>query len=88
MLVDFNKVFHPEIKWKNKRLTSNSPCNNCEVYKEYHDKALYGNFAERQYVSLLKSCKTCIPQITWQMDCINKLQWYEDNDENLKGKDN
>lgn len=83
MLVNFNEVFYSEMQWKDKKLTSMRPCNNCEVYKEYNDNVLYGNIAERQYASLPDSCRTCIPNINWNIDCMRKLQWYEDHDENL-----
>ncbi len=87
MLGNFDKIFHPEKEWKDKKLTDMCPCNTCDTYKEYHDKALYGNIAERQYAELPESCRTCIPHINWQMDCMAKLGWYERNDESLKKKE-
>lgn len=84
MFVDFDKVFHPETKWKDKKLTDMCPCNICDTYKDYELKALYGNIAERQYAKLPESCTVCMKKLLWQIDCMNKLTWYENNDERLK----
>ena len=84
MLCDFDAVFHPEKKWKNKRLTDSSPCKDCDTYKQYEMEALYGNIAERQYAELPESCDTCIKRTLWFMDCLQKLKWYENKDETLK----
>ena len=35
MFGNFDAVFHPEKKWKNKHLTVSSPCNKCNTYKQY-----------------------------------------------------
>lgn len=87
MFVSFDEVFHPEKKWAYKKLSGNSPCNECEIYKEHEMKALYGTIAERQYAELPESCNTCIPKLNWQIDCMRKLAWYEKNDPNLKDED-
>ena len=57
-----------------------------DTYKEYQMKVLYGNIAERQYAELPKSCRTCIPKLNWEIDCMTKLRWYEENDERFKKK--
>lgn len=84
MLSNFDAVFHPEKKQKNKRLTDSCPCDDCDTYKQYEIKALYGNIAERQYAELPESCDTCLKRTLWFMDCLQKLKWYEDKDETLK----
>ena len=84
MLCNFNDIFHPEKKWKDKRLTAMSPCNECEIYKQYEMEALYGTIAERQYAELPKTCDKCLERTLWLMDCLQKLKWYEDRDETLK----
>lgn len=85
--VNFNDIFHPEKKWQDKRLTASCPCNDCDIYKEYEQVALYGNIAERQYAELPESCDKCLPKLLWQIDCMEKLKWYEDHDERLKKED-
>lgn len=84
MLASFIDTFHPEHKLKDKRLTNNSPCNECKTYKEYMQKITYGNIAERCYSSLPDSCKSCIKRANYEIDCMNKLRWYEDHDGRLK----
>lgn len=82
--MDFDKVFHPETKWKDKKLTDVCPCKTCDTYKDYELKALYGNISERQYAELPESCNTCIKKLIWFTDCMQKLKWYEDQDERFK----
>lgn len=79
----FDRIFHPEIKWQNVKLSDMCPCDNCETYKDYHDKALYGNIAERQYAELPDTCP-CMDKICWDMEVTEKFSWYERNDERLK----
>lgn len=87
MFLNFNDLFYPENKYKDKKLTELCPCKECSEYKEYEKKALYGNIAERQYAKLSDSCKMCSPYLVWLMDCMCKLRWYEENDKTLtKGK--
>ena len=82
--VNFDNIFHPEKKWENKCLTASCPCNDCDIYKEYEREALYGSVAERQYAELPEGCSLCLKKLLWQMDCMQKLKWYEDHDERLK----
>ena len=79
----FDRLFKPWTKWQNVRLTNLCPCNNCDTYKDYESKALYGNIAERQYAELPNSCP-CVEKLHWQMECMEKLKWYEDDDDRLK----
>lgn len=83
MLCNFDEVFHPEKKWEDKKLTDMCPCSTCDTYKDYHNKALYGNIAERQYAELPEKCRICVPLLNWKSDCMIKLAWYESNDERL-----
>lgn len=87
MFVAFDKVFHPEKKWLDKKITDMRPCNSCEVYEDYNIRAIYGSIAERQYVERPEECRSCLKYIFWQADCLAKLSWYENNDERLKGND-
>lgn len=84
MFSNFDAVFHPEKKWKNKRLSESCPCKDCDTYKQYEMEALYGTIAERQYAELPESCDTCAKKILWTIDCMQKLKWYEDKDETLR----
>lgn len=78
------ELFIPEINLTGKKLTSICPCDNCDTYKEYQIKSIYGDIAERQYLELPNSCQTCVSKIDWLEDCLIKLKWYEENDERLK----
>lgn len=80
----FDDVFHPENKWKNIKLTDMCPCDECNTYKDYEFESTIGNIAERQYAELPESCRCCIHKIKWEIDCMNKLIWYENRDETLK----
>ena len=79
----FDMAFKPWKKWQTAKLSDMCPCNACDTYKDYEEIALYGNIAERQYAELPKSCP-CLYRLFWESECIEKLQWYEDNDERLK----
>ena len=85
-LSQFARTFKPWMKFQNVNLSDICPCYNCDIYADYTERAVYGNIAERQYAELPDSCP-CIDKIHWQMECIEKLAWYEDNDERLKQKD-
>lgn len=88
MLTDFDSVFRPWKKWENKRLTDLNPCDNCETYMEWWNRAAYGSPAEREaavITGLPASCRSCGTRIQWECDCMCKLQWYENHDERLKG---
>lgn len=82
----FDMAFKPWKKWQDVKLSDANPCNVCSTYKDYEEVALYGNIAERQYAELPKGCP-CVYKLYWEMECLEKLKWYEDNDERLKKKD-
>lgn len=84
MFMDFDKIFHPELRWENRKLTDACPCRVCDIYKNYETKALYGSIAERQYAALPESCEFCMAKINWQTDCMTKFRWYEDHDKRLR----
>lgn len=84
MFSDFNKVFHPEKQWQHKSLINERPCNYCDVQKEYIDNRYLYMMSEGSDQELAEKCKHCIQYINWNMDCIQKLKWYEENDERLK----
>lgn len=85
MLINFNDIFYPERKLEKIKLTDKCPCNSCAVFKEYEEKAIYGNIAERQFAELPTSCGSCIKVLLWRTDCMRKLRWYEEHDDRLKG---
>lgn len=82
----FDMAFKPWKKWQDVKLTDMCPCSVCGTYEDYKEIALYGNIAERQYTELPDSCP-CMDKLFWEMECIEKLKWYEGNDERLKQKD-
>lgn len=85
-ITQFDMAFKPWKKWQDVKLSDMCPCNNCVTYKEYEEIALYGNIAERQYAELPDSCP-CMDRLHWEMECLEKLKWYEDNDERFKRKE-
>lgn len=86
MQLNFNSIFHPEIEFENIKLTDLNPCRKCKVYKDYEERATYGTIAERQYACLPDSCRVCKDKLLWEIQCMDKLKWYEDNDQKLKKK--
>lgn len=73
------ELFHPEERLKNIRLSGNSPCIDCEnVHRLTRGTAWDYEFVDE------KKCKECTRKIFYDADCLRKLQWYEDNDENVK----
>lgn len=83
-MISFDRAFHPEKKWKDIKLTESCPCKGCNTYKKYDFHQKMGSIAERQYVELPDSCKRCVKKLNWEVDCMRKLKWYENRDENLK----
>lgn len=84
MFCDFDKIFHPEIKWKDKRLTDCNPCMTCEVRKEYEKYLPQIAMSEGFANDIIENCDVCAKHILWVTGCLQKLKWYEDNDERLK----
>lgn len=80
----FDDTFRPWKKLIDKKISDMNPCRECDIYEQYIEVAMYGSIAERQELSLPDTCRTCIKRTLWQMDCLHKLQWYEDNDPRLK----
>ena len=90
MFSNFDKTFRPWKKWENKSLIAENPCNNCEVHKEFIENRYFYMMSGGSDEELAEQCKHCVKHITWTMDCIQKLKWYEEQDERLKqhGKEN
>ena len=73
------ELFHPEERLKNIRLTGNSPCVDCvNVHRSSRGTAWDYEIVDEQ------KCKERAQKIFYNADCLRKLQWYEDNDENVK----
>lgn len=83
-LDNFDRTFHPWKKWENVKLTDICPCYTCEVKKELKSRQYEVMMSGGLQEEITKPCKNCIDGTLWQMDCIEKLKWYEDNDERLK----
>lgn len=88
MFSNFDSVFRPWKKWQDKKLTDLDPCKQCETHKEWRNRAIYGSPAEREdaVLTVPDACETCIERIIWQSDCLQKLEWYENQDKRLKGE--
>ena len=80
----FDRVFKPEKQWADIKLTDTCPCNDCAVGDHIRERAVYGSVAERLYIETPAECGTCIRRLHWEMACMQKLAWYEVNDERLK----
>lgn len=81
--MNFNDIFHKEQKWKEIKLIDKNPCKNCKIYNDYEYMSLLGNIAERQYAELPDTCNHCVPKLQWILDCLNKLSWYEEREDEL-----
>lgn len=82
----FNMSFKPWKKWQNVKLSDICPCKTCEVHKELiarqYEVQMSGGLQEK----IMKPCEHCLDATLWTMECIEKLGWYENNDERLKNK--
>lgn len=67
MLVDFDKVFHPEEPWKNMNITDHSPCGKCPERQNFENNPYYQSSA----------CDHCKEYTLWMVDVIRKLYWLE-----------
>lgn len=87
MFSNFDATFRPWKKWQDKKLTAMNPCDKCEVHRDWLNRAIYGSPAEREdaVMTVPTECKGCVDKVIWQADCLQKLKWYEDQDERLKG---
>lgn len=83
----FDRTFKPWKKWQDVRLSDISPCSTCEVNKELIARQYEVQMSSGLQEEITKPCEHCIDSILWKMECIEKLAWYEDNDERLKKKD-
>ena len=82
----FDMSFKPWKKWQNVKLSDICPCKTCEVHKELiarqYEVQMSGGLQEK----ITEPCEHCMDNAPWTMECIEKLGWYEDNDERLKNK--
>ena len=80
----FDKAFRPWKKWQNVKLSDICPCRTCDVRKELiareYEVQMSGGLQEK----IMKPCEHCMDNTLWKMECLEKLQWYEDNDDHLK----
>lgn len=73
------EFFHPEDKLKDIRLSGSSPCVDCVNVHRYNR----GTALEEEIVDKEK-CNYCIEKLNYDLNCIVKLAWYENNDERLR----
>ena len=76
-LSQFSRTFKPWKKWQNVKLTDICPCNTCEVQKERTDRRYEFMMSAGADEHLVEKCKHCIDHINWNVECIEKLKWYE-----------
>ena len=84
MLNQFDTAFKPWKKWQNVKLSDMCPCNTCEVSKELRKRQYEVQMSGGLQEEIMKPCEHCIDVILWKSECIEKLGWYEDNDDHLK----
>lgn len=83
----FDIVFKPWKKWQDIKLIDVCPCKTCEVNAEYINRRYEIMMSEGVDEDLVESCRHCMERVQWLMECVEKLSWYEDNDERLKHKE-
>lgn len=83
----WDRIFNPEKKWENVNLSDINPCKTCAIWKEQVDNCYYYMMAGGAAEELTEQCKHCMDKILWEIECIEKLAWYEDNDERLRKND-
>lgn len=86
-LNQFDMAFRPWKKWQNVKLSNMCPCSTCEVSKELRNRQYEIQMSGGLQEEIMKPCEHCIDIILWKSECIEKLSWYEDNDERLRNKD-
>lgn len=83
-LSPFEIAFRPHKKWQDVKLSELCPCYTCKVHKEIiarqYEIQMSGGLDEE----LSKPCKHCSMHMLWETECLEKLYWYEKNDERLK----
>lgn len=82
----FDRVFKPWKKWQNTKLTAICPCDTCAVSKELEARQYEVQMSGGLQEEIIKSCEHCIDVTLCRLECLEKLGWYEDNDERLKNK--
>lgn len=75
-----NDIFHPEKELINKRLSGNSPCEDCENMHRF----THGTSWMEEPIDP-NECSACLKIIKYQADCMVKLAWYEKNDCKVNG---
>ena len=83
---NFSRVFKPWLKWQDVKLSDICPCNTCEVSRELKARQYEVQMSGGLQEEITKPCKDCMDSLLWKMECIEKLHWYEDNDERLNNK--
>lgn len=82
----FDRAFKPWKKWQNTKLTAICPCGTCSVSKELEARQYEVQMSGGLQEEITEPCEHCLDAILWKAECIEKLAWYEDNDERLKNK--
>ena len=82
----FDSAFKPWKKWQDVKLSDLCPCNTCEVHKELAARQYEVQMSGGLQEEIMKPCEDCLDVKLWEMECVQKLVWYEANDERLKGE--
>ena len=80
----FARVFKPWKKWQDVKLSDICPCNTCEVSKELKARQYEVQMSGGLQEEIMQPCEHCMDSTIWKMECLEKLKWYEDNDDHLK----
>lgn len=83
-LNQFTRAFKPWKKWEDVNLTELNPCRKCNISKELHNNSHYYQMSGGAEEELTKPCACCMDKTLWNIECFEKLVWYEDHDERLK----
>lgn len=85
-LNQFDIAFKPWKKWQNVKLSDICPCSTCPVNKELEARQYEVQMSGGLQEEIMKPCEHCMDVILWEIECLEKLGWYEDDDERLKNK--
>ena len=80
----FDRAFKPWKKFQHVKLSDVSPCITCEVHKELIARQYEVQMSGGLQEEITKPCENCWDTKLWVIECVEKLGWYEDNDERLK----
>lgn len=83
-LNQFDMTFKPWKKWQNVKLSDICPCNTCKVNEEIKARQYEVMMSGGLQEEITEPCRHCTEATIWKMECIEKLGWYEDNDDRLK----